>query len=235
MRIAICDDQTIFLDSFADKVRLVFANYQISAEICKFSDGDTLIDTHAAEPFDVIFLDIDMPSVDGFTAASSIQKSSGELYIIFVSSKNELVYQSFHFHPFHFIRKECVDEELPRAVGDLVQHWIKRNKTYEFMVNSKMVHLHLGDILYFESYKNNLNLVAVQETFTFRGSISAQERELGEWGFIRIHSGYLVNYQHIYHIGRDTVKLDTGAELPLSRHRQENVKKKFQEFIRKKI
>jgi two-component SAPR family response regulator len=73
--------------------------------IYPFSGAGALINYMDSTYFDVIFLDIDMPEITGFDAAKKVKEISPESKIIFVTSKHDLVYNSFEYQPFYFIRK----------------------------------------------------------------------------------------------------------------------------------
>ena len=59
------------------------------------------------------------------------------------------------------------------------------------------------------------------------------EDVLEKYYFIRIHSGYLVNPKYIYSIGTKDVILDNKVELPISRHKIADTKKRFVEYSRR--
>ena len=79
--------------------------------------------------FDIYFLDIDMPNCDGFGLAKKIKKINEKAIIIFVSSHDDLVYKSFEFNPFYFVRKEYMERELETAIKYLVTK-IRNNNKY---------------------------------------------------------------------------------------------------------
>ena len=67
----------------------------------------------------VFLIDIDMPEVNGFEVTSFLKKWNRECCIGFVSNKDELVFQAFAYHPFFFIRKTHLDEELEPQLLEL--------------------------------------------------------------------------------------------------------------------
>ena len=68
-----------------------------------------------------------------------------------------------------------------------------------------------------------------------RDTISHKEKEWGPFGFIRVHSGFLVNQRYIYAIDQESVRLRSTKypEVPLSKRRREAVMQAYQQFLRK--
>ena len=81
-------------------------------------------------------------------------------------------------------------------------------------------HIPVEDILYFEAlgYKHTLRLHLINELLEFNSSLDHFSEQLGE-GFWRCHRGFLVNREHIraVHLKEQSVELDTGDQIPLSR------------------
>ena len=68
--------------------------------------------------------------------------------------------------------------------------------------------------------------------FIANGNLKDIENEIAEYGFIRIHQSYLVNFQYINIIKQKEIVLDNGQSLPISRGKYENVKMQFVRFSR---
>ena len=87
-----------------------------------YSTGKKLVEVCEQEEIDVLFLDIDMPEVDGFKIAESVRKKELNCLIVFCSNYSDFVFKSFRYEPFSFLCKEnyqeqlsdvCVVDELP--------------------------------------------------------------------------------------------------------------------------
>ena len=143
LHVAICDDEKKILDDLFEQVRWTFEDADISC----YSDGKRLISDNEKSPFDIIMLDIDMPEISGFSVAESIQKMAVKPLIIFVTSHDELVYDSLMLHPFGFVRKSHMDVELEKVLKDAEEEVASREKHFFFHTSSGNVKLRLEDIL----------------------------------------------------------------------------------------
>lgn len=232
IQIAVCDDEKRVLDEICNKVQNAFADINCPAEIFKTHKPFELVEHIKKNTIDVLFLDIDMPSLSGMDIAQFLMDSGANTLLVFVTSHDALVYQSFRYHPFGFIRKSHLDEEIDSVVKSVVGEWQKRNEHFGFKTNEGFFKVPFADILYFESESNYINLYCIDNQFKFRGTITSLENELSTKGFIRTHKGFLVNQQHIFAIKGDDIKLSNNQLLPIGRTNRESVKKKILRYMR---
>lgn len=161
------------------------------SEIRFFSSGRKLLSCLAAEPCDILLLDIDMPDITGLEIAGSLEPGEKRPLLLFVTGHDELVYDSFQYHPFAFLRKSRLDAELTAALADCVQELAYRERHFCFRAGGKRICLFLSDILYFEADGNYLKLFEKKGRYRFRSTIASVENALAACGFIRIHKGFL--------------------------------------------
>lgn len=232
VQIAVCDDETIFLENFVRQIRLQFIKTETEINIRSFSDGADLLETGSKIPYDVLFLDIEMPGIDGIETADRIRAVNPYVNIIFVTNRDDLVFQSIQYRPFRFIRKHFLEQELPEAVEALTNKMKMENRYYTVSFNNSSIQVRVTDIMYIESFKHDIFLYTKDEKYRIKSNLQKMEKELEIYGFIRVHSGFLVNYRYIYSIDKTKVVLSNKDMVPLSRHRSNTVKQKLQLFAR---
>ena len=232
IQIAVCDDEKKVLDDISGKVRNAFAEINCPAEIFQTDNPFELVEHIKNTAIDVLFLDIDMPSLSGMDIAQFLMDSNTNILLVFVTSHDTLVYQSFRYHPFGFIRKNHFDEEIGTVVTGIVDELQKRNEYFSFKTNEGFFKVLFEDILYFESESNYINLYCTDNQFRFRSTITSLEKELSAKGFIRTHKGFLVNQQHIFAIKGDNIELSNKQLLPIGRTNRESVKKTILRYMR---
>ena len=174
MRIAICDDENRILEDLSRMVLELIPDADVSA----FGEGRALIDSADKAGYDVVLLDIDMPDLNGLEVALSFQAADRKPLIIFVTSHDELVYDSLQLHPFGFVRKSYLDKELKKVLEDAVEEVSSRDKHFFFHTASGDIKLQLDDILYFESEGNYIKIKTGSDEFRFRETMQALEMSL---------------------------------------------------------
>ncbi|MCQ4022125.1 MULTISPECIES: LytTR family DNA-binding domain-containing protein [unclassified Ruminococcus] len=224
IKVALCDDELKILDDLTFKVKTAFENARCEIDLFKTDNPIKLLEYLKSTDVDVLFLDIDMPKISGMDIAENLLNSDMKTLLVFVTSHDALVYKSFKYHPFGFIRKAYFDEEISSVVNSAVDEIRKRNDTFSFKTNDGFYIIKLMDILYFDSESNYVNVHTADKIYKFRGTLSAIEKELVPKGFIRTHKGFLVNQKHIYSIKSDDIVLSDKEVLPIGRTNRESVK-----------
>ena len=119
MRIILCDDDTQFMQSFSKQLFSILQKHGVIPKVILTHTGLDALREITHQPTDVLFLDIDMPQQDGFSVATELTAMENKPLIIFLSSLDHLVYQSFAFQPFWFLRKSHL-EDLPTIIEKLL-------------------------------------------------------------------------------------------------------------------
>ena len=199
-----------------------------------FTSGYRFLEMYKAHyHYDVIFLDIEMPEINGIDVCKKIREFSSDSLVVFISNKEELVFQTFEVQPFRFIRKEAFENTVTSLVSSIIGKW-KQNKGTLLQLqetgSNDIYSFSIQHILYIEAQRKDCLIVTTEGTCTFRCKLMELEEKLTAFRFIKIHRSYLVNYMHIFRIGKSSVILTDGSELPISRGKTEEVKQLFLQY-----
>lgn len=239
IRIAICDDNKAFINYMTKAVKREFATHTtVKFEIESYTSSELFFYHHSIKPFDIVFLDIDMPELDGFQLASELSNSNN-CYIIFVTSHPELVYDSLYFRPLNFIPKSNDSffvEKLHNVVNQLFNE-MKQNTTI-VLENKEIgrVALMIKDIYYIQSCKHYILYYSEgRDPIKIIGNLSEAEEYFFPFDFVKIHKSYIVNLRHIFNIGKkmDEIIFKQGFRLNMSKNYKQQVDEKLTEYLRR--
>ena len=234
LRIACCDDEAGIGELLARKITEAFSEINIIATTTAFSDPKHLLSlAEGGCHFDAVFLDIDMPELDGISLGEKLSKLIDRVGIVFLSNKEDMDFRALQVMPLRFIRKNRFDNEINDAVI-AVRDWINdlEKDSVVFEDASTVYRFSASKILYIEIMNMTLSVVQQSGKTQFRSTISEAEQKLSSYGFLRIHKSFLVNYRAVFSIKKDGVYLENGTVLPISRHRYQEVKREFLRFYR---
>lgn len=226
VRFAVCDDKKAELDWVANKIR---EYYPDDCEIVKYEDGESLLADCRTEFFDVLFLDIVMPRINGLELAGKIREENQNVKIVFVTKREDLAHKGYLYGAFRFVRKSNLEHDLSETAESLKRYFGSANKYLVLKTPDGEITRAVKDIKYFEVKGHSVTMLCDEEEQVC-GTMKAFESALNKNGFIRIHKGYLVNFRYIYSIQKNNVILTNGKSLPLSRNRADSTKKKLWEF-----
>ncbi|MBD5466226.1 MAG: response regulator transcription factor [Lachnospiraceae bacterium] len=238
LNIAVCDDDMEMLSVIFEQLHRIFEKKEIQVYIESFSEGEKLLEWHERAPFQVVFLDISMPDLDGFQAAAELKAHNKEVIIIFVTSKDDLVYESFDYQPFHFIRKEgweSLGEQFEHVVEKLIDYKKSYDKINIALPYGTVEEIAISDIVVVQSEKNYLDYELVDErTLRVRDSLNTAEERLKEYDFTRISNRTLVNLSYVGRIREKEgeVILKDGYSYSLSRNYKKSVVAAYMKYLR---
>ena len=237
MKVAVCDDNSVMLEYISRCVGETLKSYDVPCEISNFVKGKAFIERHKSSPFDVVFLDIKMPDIDGFEAAKQVRGISEKTYIIFVTTESGLVYDSFDYQPFYFIPKEKTEvlkAKLKSVVGKLIEQ-MKDNYPISFiMPHGENKYVKTGDIIYIVSKSNYLDIVCKSETIHIRCKLNEILDELPPKIFARINNRIIVNMGAVCRVDNTRMKvtLYDETELNISRTYKAEFSEKYNIYLR---
>lgn len=237
MKVAVCDDNSVMMEYISRCVDETLISYDVPHEISSFVNGKEFIEQHKGSPFDVVFLDIKMPDIDGFEAAKQVRGISEKTYIIFVTTESGLVYDSFDYHPFYFIPKgktEILKAKLKSVVGKLIEQ-IKDNYPICFdMPYGEKKYVKTGDIIYVVSKSNYLDIVCKSETIHIRRKLDELLEKLPSRSFARINNRIVVNMSSVCRVDNTRMKamLYNDTELNISRTYKAVFSEKYNFYLR---
>lgn len=231
IRIALCDDDAKALSVIAGAVRSVFTDRGYTPEITRFPSGGQLLANAAEIAYDIVMLDIEMPGEDGVEIGRRLKEISPSAALIYVSDREDRVFDSLSTQPLGFVRKRSFLADLS-AVAELYEANAPsraKGERMNFLTRRGLITLTLSEIRYIEGNKNYQMIYEAEksEPTEIKMTMEKLDHELFPYGFIRIHKGFLVNYRHIQRIERARLLLTDGTELPVSGKRETEVKSRY--------
>ena len=226
-RVGICDDKEEDIDRIEDALRKGMERLgQPIDVICRgFLDGERLYAATRKETYHLLFLDIEMPGLDGFELASRLCMDCPSVYLVFVSIHESFVFDAPEYTPLWFVRKSNLEWDMFRALRKYLQVTAYTRVSYRMKEGVGFRELPIRDILYVEGSGHSLAIRLTDGSCLEKyGSLKSMEEELDGCHFLRIHKNYLVNQEYIREVGRREVYLVDGSLLEMGRDRKKKVR-----------
>lgn len=223
----ICDDDIDFINMLKEKIEIVCKNQGIEYQLNHYLSPIEIVKENGIDDVNIIFLDIDMPDMNGFEFAQRLKEDN--IYIIFVTNRDELVFQSMKYHPFYFIRKNHMNNEVESQIVE-INKIIQNSRNQHFFVETPngSQKIEMDTILYIENIKNYVNIYLTDlKMITIRKSMKVMERDLSSYGFIRVQAGYIINMRYVENINKKEITLLHNKVIPISRGKFNVVKEKI--------
>ena len=229
MNIYLCDDNPVDLIKYSNKIAELAAIHKIEVGLFTYKNGYELLfdfedrKTH----IDVIYLEVNMPGINGIEIAEQLRAQDYMGEIIFLTESERHFLKAFDVGAFNYMIKRQTPEKR------FEQIFLKACKSAE-KKNSEIIllsgggefrNIEIKEIIYFSVDKRIVTVYyGKNETFEFFSSIEKLENQLFNKGFVRSHRAYLVSLSHIKSMTHNDLFLSNGAMLPLGRTRYKQIK-----------
>lgn len=230
IKIAICDDQIAGQKSLHNLVRnsKVFEN----AEYTFFEDGNSLVNTYnSGSKYDFVFLDVDMPVVNGIEAGIQINKIDPRTIIIFYSAYPQFAVDAFDCNAFHYIVKGIDNEKFTRILKRAYDKYRRLNELFVVKLKDGVISIPVTEIYYVEYMKKHLVIHTENGEFDTRDSMTNACEKLCSLGFCLCHQSFLVNFEKVYRIMKSDVVLVNGEKVMLSVRKRADVIASYNRYI----
>ena len=237
LKIALLDDDKTALLISKGAIESFFQEKNIAISLDAFSNPLNFLAMAKEENYRLVFLDIDMPELNGLEVGEQVKTINPQTDIIYLSQREDLVFDTLKLHPFGFIRKSKIIQDFASVLELFVSTALNtnlENKKITFTTKTETVSADIDTIMYIEGNRNYQTFYLKDgSSFNARVLMGDLESKLNEHGFIRIHKGYLVNYLFIRQIGTNEVSLTNNKTLPMSNKRKDEIMEKYLSITRK--
>lgn len=222
MNIALCDDDLDFLKSFRFVLQSYCAKMDWICQISMFHNAKALIEADLSGCH-VLFLDIEMPGLDGLKLGSIIHNKYPELLIVFLTAFPQYAPTGYRVRAFRYIIKDrMLDGDLQECMEGIWKEIYASNETIEVQDTERTnLCVRLRDVLYLSGTPNRrtqFHLMTATRISTVEciGKITDFEARLVDKGFLRIHKSTLANMYHINQITSYEAYMSNGEKLRVS-------------------
>ncbi|HWR16308.1 MAG TPA: LytTR family DNA-binding domain-containing protein [Terriglobales bacterium] len=205
------------------------------------SDGNSAVQKIESLKPDLVFLDIEIPEMNGFDVIDAVGIDNMPI-VIFVTAYDRYTLRAFEVHALDYLLKPFEEARLAGALSrakkelefrrtyqrsrlsGFMESMVERRGLKRFPIKSagRTVFIQLDEIDYLEAAGNYVRLHSGGNEYLTRDTMSSFESKLSDSDFIRIHRSVIVNRKRIKELrpwftGEYVVILTTGKELTLSR------------------
>lgn len=229
-----CDDEPTAISEYENRINTLGKKHGLDLSIRSFQNADQLFFYMEDEKavIDIVFLDIQMPGIDGIEAALRLRQKGYSGEIIFLTKQADKAIKGYDVKAYHFIVKSPEsDSNFERIFLEAVNH--VRNKTAEYITFQgigESRNIAIRDISYFSVDRRIITVHYGRESFEFYSSMEKVENVMLEYGFLRAQRSYLVNIDYISDFNAESITMKDGTIITLSRKNS----KQIREAINKK-
>lgn len=230
MKIAIVDDDKTFIETMKNYISMRQAEVGTNNIVNTFTNALDFLEAYTPD-YDVVFLDIEMPLMNGLDAARKLRETDITVCIIFITSMAQYAINGYEVEALDYIVKplsyNVFRDKMIRA-----ENYISKNCSGKIIIKgkSKIYSIKANDILYISKNKNYICYHTSSGIIEERGTITDAEKKIPALQFAKISYGCIVNLAHIRSFDNDCVTIDTDT-IFMSRAFSKSFIKKCMEYM----
>lgn len=218
LRSIVVDDSEIQRTTVAKLIKK-HPNLELVAE---YRNGVEVLQNVKSDEVDVIFLDVEMPLVNGFDLLKSMKHTP---QVVMISSEPKYALKAFDFNVTDYLLKPIDSPRFDTAVkktliGSFSKKDGEEDEKHIFVKSSlQKIKVKLSDINWVEALGDYVRLLTDDSNIIVLSSMKSFAGKLPEDQFLRIHKSYIINLEKVDKYNSTSVEL-CGKKLPLSRNRK---------------
>lgn len=224
INVAIVEDEpsvTETLISYFERMEKEYGEYQFHVE--SYLNALQFLEKYKSQ-YDIVLLDIMMPHMDGMEAAHKIREIDKTVTLIFVTNMAQFAIKGYEVHAFDFIVKPVKYYGFAMKIQTACNE-IQKREAPVISINTQdgTVRLQVDDLVYIESFKHSITYHTLRAIYLSKGreTLTALEKRLNPYGFLRCKNSYLVNIHYIRRISGNIIELpDAKVEIGRSKRKE---------------
>lgn len=229
MIISICDDEKCVSDKLEKVIHNILFNKNILFEIYKFYNPEKLLNTN--KDFDLIFLDIGMPKINGLLLARKIREKNSSCKIVFISNYKEFVQEGYKVKAFRYLYKPFKINEIEETLTSIIK---EINDTIGITISceKEKKFFRFRDIFAIESLGDGSAIHYIDGVYKTYKSLSYIKKRIDS-RFFQCHRSYIINLGSINAIkySESIVYLKNNLKFNIAIRKKGKLKEIYHTFI----
>lgn len=207
--------------------KLVDAHPNLSL-VGEFSNAVETKNCLATKSVDLLFLDIEMPVINGFNLLDGLKEKP---QIIFITAKAEYAVKAFDYDATDYLQKPITKERFNAAIKRAMDMYQLRKENVEeegehifIKSNLKKLKIYTSKIKWIEAYGDYVKIVTEDDNHLVLSTMKSFEQDLSKEKFIRVHKSFIINIDKIEKFNSKFAEIGV-TKIPLSRNKKEDLVK----------
>ncbi len=210
-----------------------YQNFNDEYKIKHYVDGISFLEKYKGG-YSIIFLDIDMPKINGLEVAHKIRAIDEYVLIVFITHMSQFAIKAYEVEAFDYIVKPLTYEIFEVKMNRIIKTLNKRkkaDKTVTIMVKRGVNKIFsVKDIYYVEVRGHTLIWHTIEGEFEFTATLSKTEQELSDFGFYRCNNYAIVNLRYVSDVSQTSLVCRNDL-INISRQRKKGFLKALAEWL----
>ncbi len=228
MKAVIIDDDTEFTKQLKTYLNQTFQDIQMDTYISFCNDIYT-------KEYDCVFLDVMLKEGESFEYGMNISKLYPHTIIVYISSVDHFVYESYQQNTFFFIRKSHFNEDYQNFVKKYQKMHLRIQEEISFIIKGVHINIKQQDIIYVESLRNQIIIHTPIQTYTSYQTLKQTYQELNHHNFYKFNNHIIINLDYVVSIQKQHIELIKQICIPFTRGSKKTFMQRYMYYRSQRI
>lgn len=226
IKLAVCDDDIKICSHIENILINILSHKFLEYDIDVFYSGEALCEEMERTKYDLVFLDIELPKMNGVEIGKYIRETKNDniTQIVYISSKQEYAMELFKVRPIDFLVKPVDEEQIENVIDVYINLNSGKEDIFHYKKGYSCHKVEIFKIMYFVRNNRKVSMFTADGEETFYESLESVYERVKNYGFLFIHKSYIVNYRFIQIIRYDHVVMTDNEEFPISQSRRKIIR-----------
>lgn len=229
MKIAICDDEQIYIDDIKKHIDFYSSQNDIDFDIYTFSSGVDLLNRNVK--FDIAILDVEMDNMNGIKLGEELRKINPHIILMYVTAHKKYLDDALNLNAVRFFEKPIDSQRFYRGLGDAIKRIDNTSISFYLKDQKTTERISAQDIIFVEIEKRKTKVVTCEKEYHSDHHMSFWKDNLKSTIFISPHKSYIINFNYVTSYERNHIILNDKYEVSIARNRQVDFYQKFMRFM----
>jgi len=230
MNIAVCEDNADEREAICAYMKAYCERNCFESNLRVFNSGETLLSAFTPGAFDLVFLDIFMPGLNGVDTAKKIRETDPDCALIFTTVSNAHALDAFSVQALGYVTKPIESDRIEKALRLCRELFARSGRLIEVKSEYQTIQIPARHIVYAEVYAKCTVLHMINgDTVKTYTPLDEIEEKLGV-PFLRCHRSYLVNMKYVKDAQTDSFLMQNGDSVPLRQSKRSELKMALGKF-----
>lgn len=229
MKIAICDDEKIYIDSIVKHLDYFSVESKIEFEKYIFTDSIDML--KKMEKFDIAILDVEMDNVDGIKLGEVLRKQNPHIILIYITAHKKYLDDALNLNAVRFFEKPLDSQRFYRGLRDAITRI--DNSTIEVYLKEQNITKRISaqDIIFIEIEKRKSKVVTPNKEYHSEYHINFWREKLKDTVFVSPHKSYIINLNYVTEYERNYIVLNGKYKVSIARNKQSDFHQRFMQYV----
>ena len=204
LRIAIVEDEEQVALTIKSYLNEFFSSINIDFACMHFDSAIKFLDRYAFD-YDLVLMDINLPTLDGMSAVKELRQKDREVKIIFVTSLAQYVIKGYEVNAFDFILKPVNYYSFAIKLKRFMETYETKENHILIKVKNELIKINISDIKYFEVINHKLIIHTINQNYEIYDNLNKYLNMLANESFALCNRCYLVNLKYVNKVNKDFV------------------------------